>query len=265
MSETDSTSGRQLKLAESQHAEMLELSKKALSLPGSGAYGGNLIEKLLLGATSLPSSQINKYVENLKKRNPEASPERIVDILSAQFKNLLGTTGGAVGATAAIPTIGTGTALVLTGADLALFFAASAVYSLAVAEVHGISSEDPERRKALVLASVLGTSGAKTVSSLGSVPIARWGTALMTTMPKSSIKQVNTVLKSRFIKRKLAAHSGLALGRVVPFGIGAVIGLSGGRALANTVIAQSKSAFGPTPTRFTDIIEVRAAGSESTE
>lgn len=243
---------------DSAHAELLALSKKALSAPGSGTYGSNLVDKVLMGATTLPSGQIRKYVDNLKQRNPEASPERIIEILSAQFKNLLSATGGAVGATAAVPAIGTGTALVLTGADLALFFAASAVYSLAVAEVHGVSSEDPERRKALVLASVLGTSGAKTVSSLGSVPMARWGTALMTTMPKSSIKQVNNVLKSRFVKRKLATHSGLALGRVVPFGIGAVIGFSGGRALANTVIAQSKSAFGPVPSQFAQIIEVEA-------
>jgi len=77
----------------------------------------------------------------------------------------------------------------------------------------------------------------------------------MTSMPKSSIKQVNKVLTSRFIKRKLATHSGLALGRVAPFGIGAAVGIAGGRALAHTVIHQAKRAFGPAPTQFARDLE----------
>lgn len=245
--------------------ELRALSNKALNHPSSAKYGVGMLDRVLNSATTVPASQIRKYVDGIRKRNPEASPERIVEILSSQFKGVLQSTGGAVGATAAIPTIGTATALVLTAADLAAFFATATVYSLAVAEVHGIDTDDPERRKALVLGSVLGTSGAKTVSSLGDVPMARWGTALMTTMPKSTIKQVNKVLTSRFVKRKLATHSGLALGRIAPFGIGAVIGVAGGRALAQTVITQAQRAFGPAPATFVErVIEVPANTSALT-
>lgn len=237
--------------------ELQELSALALKHPRSGSYGAGLLDRMFAGVTTMPASSIRKYVDSVRARNPEASPERVVEILSSQFRTLLQTTGGAVGATAAVPTIGTATALVLTGADLAAFFTASALYSLAVAEVHGISTDDPERRKALVLASVLGERGAQTVAGLGNVPVSRWGTALMTSMPKSTISQVNGVLTSRFLKRKLAAHSSVALGRFAPFGIGAVIGLMGGRALAYTVILQTNKAFGQPPKAFPEpIIEV---------
>lgn len=234
------------------HNELRELGSKALSHPSSAHIGVGMMDRVLNSATTIPTSQVRKYVDSVRNRNPEATPERIVEILSSQFKTLLQSTGGAVGATAAIPTIGTATALALTAADLATFFASAGMYSLAVAEVYGVDTEDPERRKALLLASVLGNHGAKTVASLGNAPMSRWGTALMTSMPKSTIKQVNSVLTSRFVKRKLASHSGLALGRVVPFGIGAVIGVAGGRALAHTVITQTKQAFGPAPTSFSD-------------
>ncbi len=243
--------------------ELQELSALALKHPRSGSYGVGLLDRMLAGATTMPASKIRKYVDSLRTRNPEASPERIIEILSSQFKALLQTTGGAVGATAAVPTIGTATALALTGADLAAFFTASALYSLAVAEVHGVSTDDPERRKALVLASVLGTRGAQTVAGLGNVPVSRWGTALMTSMPRSTISQVNGVLTSRFLKRKLAAHSGVALGRFAPFGIGAVIGIMGGRALAYTVILQTNKAFGPAPHEFPELVIEAQSGNDN--
>jgi hypothetical protein len=45
------------------------------------------------------------------------------------------------------------------------------------------------------------------------------------------------------------------LGRILPFGIGAVVGWVGARALGHTVIAQSRVAFGTPPERFPRTIE----------
>ena len=42
-----------------------------------------------------------------------------------------------------------------------------------------------------------------------------------------------------------AQYPALALGRLIPFGIGAAIGWSGGRALANQVIEGAQAALGP--------------------
>lgn len=255
---------RSLELSSESQLELRNLTNQALSHPATGQAGANMVDKLLSTATALPASSIKKYVESLRRKNPEATPAELVNILSAHYRNILASTGGAVGAAAAIPAVGTATAVALTGADLAAFFATSSIYALAVAEVHGVRTDDPERRKALVLASVLGNSGADTVSALGAVPVARWGRSLMTTMPNSTITQVNRVLKSRFLKRSLAKHSGLALGRIIPFGVGAAIGFAGGRTLAGTVINQASKAFGPAPTTFADYdLESEVVSSET--
>lgn len=146
--------------------------------------------------------------------------------------------------------MGTGVSLVLSSGDVATFFASSSAYALAVAEVHGIEVNDIERRRALLLATVLGESGAQTVADASGKSVSAWGTALLTTMPQSTIKQVNSVLAKRFIKRQVVKQGSLMVGRVIPFGIGAAIGIAGGRALARTVVQQATEAFGPPPPAF---------------
>jgi len=228
----------------------LVAAQSSLHSLGKGIDPSAWLERALTKATSMPASVITAHVNSLRRRNPLATPNQIIEILSREFLMVLQGSGGAVGATAAIPAVGTSAALVLSAADLGAFFAAASAFSLAVAEVHGVSVEDSERRRALVLASVLGESGAKTVLSLGSRPSAAWGTTLLTIMPNSTIKQVNSVLSSRFIKRRLLKHGGLIVGRVVPFGIGAAVGVWGGRSLAKTVIHQATRAFGSPPNSF---------------
>jgi len=136
--------------------EMLKVTQTAAAHPMSGKYGANVLDRALLSATSFSADKVKRYVDGIRRKNPHASPEQVIAILSSTFKKLLQSTGGAVGASAAIPAVGTTTALVLTAADLSAFFAAASMYSLAVAEVHGIDTDDPDRRKALLLATVLG-------------------------------------------------------------------------------------------------------------
>lgn len=201
-------------------------------------------------AVTVPSSTIRRHVDAVRRRNPEASPAQVIQLLEKEYLRVVAAAGGAVGAAAAIPAVGTGTGIALTSADVATFFAASAAFSLAVAEVHGIRSDDVPRRRALLLASVLGAKGAKDVESAVGGSTTAWGKVLLTTMPQGSVRKVNKALASTFLKKQLAKHGTLALGRLVPFGIGAAVGLVGGRALGHGVVAQSRRAFGPPPPTF---------------
>lgn len=209
-----------------------------------------VIDLALAKATVIPASTVKSYVDAVRKKNPMASPEQVIKILASQYKNLMRATGGAVGVSAALPGIGTTTAIVLSAADIGAFLFSASLYSLAVADVHGIEVTDVERRKALLLSSVLGDTGTKTVRDLTGKPSMLWGTALLTSLPKSTIKQVNSVLTSRFIKRQLIKYTGLTVGRIVPFGVGAVVGVVGGNGLAATVISQTEKAFGSAPATF---------------
>ncbi len=215
----------------------------------------SLLDSFVDKAVTVPSSAIKKHVDSLRRRNPEASPAQIIQLLEKEYLRVVAAAGGAVGAAAAIPAVGTGTGVALTTADVATFFGASAAFSLAVADVHGIHTDDVPRRRALLLASVLGTKGARDVESAIGGSTTAWGKVLLTSMPQGSVRKVNKALASTFLKKQLAKHSAVALGRLVPFGVGAVVGLAGGRALGHGVVAQSRRAFGAPPTRFPRIIE----------
>jgi len=209
-----------------------------------------LIDAALDQALTLPSSTVRAHVDSLRRKNPEASPQQIINLLTREYSLVLQGAGGAVGAAAAFPGVGTGVSMILSGGDVATFFSASAAYALCVAEVHGVEGDDLDRRRALLLATVLGESGARSVEEVSGKSAAAWGTALMTTMPKSTIRQVNKVLTRRFVKRQIAKQTSLMMGRIIPFGIGAVVGVAGGRALAKTVVHQATKAFGPAPAQF---------------
>ncbi|MFE6971141.1 hypothetical protein [Isoptericola sp. NPDC057653] len=214
-----------------------------------------LLDALLDKAVTIPSAAIHKHVDRLRARNPEADPAGIVRILEKEYLTLLTTAGGAVGAAAAAPSVGTAAATALTTGDVATFFASSAAFALAVADVHGIEIDDVPRRRALLLATVLGDRGARDVElAIGGSTVA-WGKVLLTSMPQTTIKRVNRTLARQFLKRQVAKQGSLALGRLLPFGVGVVVGVAGGRALGHGVVAQSRRAFGPPPDHFPRVVE----------
>src|SRR5665647_774384 len=106
------------------------------------ATGFRFLDAAIDKAVAIPSSVIRQHVGRLRERNPHASPAQIIALLERQFLLAVGASGGAVGAAAAAPAVGTGVAVALTTSEVAAFFAASAAFSLAVAEVHGIAVED---------------------------------------------------------------------------------------------------------------------------
>ncbi|GAB3163965.1 hypothetical protein GCM10027059_19190 [Myceligenerans halotolerans] len=213
------------------------------------------LDHLIDKAVTVPSAAIHRHVDKMRARNPYASPAEIITLLEKEYLRVIETTGGAVGAAAAIPAVGTATSAALSTSDVATFFASSAAFSLAVADVHGIATEDVPRRRALLLATVLGDKGAQDVeNAVGGSGVA-WGKVLLTSMPRTTLTRVNKALTHKFVQRQLAKQGSLVLGRILPFGIGAVVGWFGARALGHTVISQSRIAFGPPPDHFPRVID----------
>jgi len=215
-----------------------------------------LLDAALDKAVTIPSHAVRAHVDAVRRRNPEASPAQIIRILEREYLLVVQAAGGAVGTVAAIPSVGTGVGIALTSSDVATFFASSAAFALAVADVHGIAVDDVARRRALLLATVLGEKGARDVERATQGSSAAWGKVLLTSMPAGTLVKVNKALGNRFLRTQLAKQSGLAIGRLVPFGIGALVGVAGGRALGQGVIGQSRRAFGPPPSVFGRLLEV---------
>jgi hypothetical protein len=216
----------------------------------------SLVEAALAKAVTIPSGTIHAHVASVRRRNPEATPAQVVRLLEKEYLLVVQSTGGAVGASAAAPAVGTGVALVLTASDVATFFGASAAFALAVASVHGIEVEDADRRRALLLTTILGDAGGKIVThgaELTSVSVAR---SLLTRMPLATVRKVNTTMTRRFVRTQLTKQTGLAIGRIIPFGIGLVVGVAGARALGKDVIEGARTAFGTPPLAFPTVVEI---------
>lgn len=203
------------------------------------------VRALLDNGAQLQAPAVAKYVDRFRRANPEESPAQIIERLERLYLTTVTGSGTAVGATAAIPAIGTLAALAAVSAETTFFLEASAVYTLAVGAVHGIAPDDAERRRALVLAVVLGESGMQIVEKNVGKSTQNWATLLAGRIP--GIRGLNDALMKRFVLRFLAKRSPLMFGKVLPAGVGAAIGGFGNRALGKKTIANAHRAFGPAP------------------
>jgi hypothetical protein len=84
-----------------------------------------LLDAALDKAVTIPSQVIRAHVDSVRRRNPEAGPAEVIRILEREYLLVIQAAGGAVGAAAGFPAVGTGVGLVLTSSDIATFFASS--------------------------------------------------------------------------------------------------------------------------------------------
>jgi len=221
-----------------------------------------IISAALDKAVTVPSSVVHAHVEQIRRKNPGITPEQTIALLEKEYLTVSATTGGAVGAAAAFPAVGTGVSIALTTANVGTYFAASAAFALAVADVHGIEVDDVERRRALLLTTILGEDGAMSLGEMSLFTSGKWATQLLTRFPLGTVKAVNSQLTKRLVRTQVTKQGALAFGRILPFGVGAVVGATGARALSKTVIDNARKAFGTAPEHFREVIEIIEAPSE---
>lgn len=207
-------------------------------------------DELIDAALALPARVVHAHVDAIRARRPGATPEQVIAILERRYLLAVSSSGGAVGAAAAIPAVGTGAALALTAAQVGTFLGASSLLALAVADVHGITVHDGARRRALLLTSLLGERGPELLEAELGTSAMTWGKTLLTRLPIATVRTVNRTLRGRLVAGGAAKAGSLMVGRLLPFGVGAVIGFAGGRALGRTMISGVRAAFGPPPLVF---------------
>jgi hypothetical protein len=189
------------------------------------------------------------YLHRVRRRKPLAAPREVIDMLERRYRATVIGTGAASGGTAALPGIGTTATLAAGAAEIAAFVSATAMYVLAVAEVHAVPTHDPQVRRALVLTVLLGDVGAGALAG-AEIDAKHWAHVLGRTSSKDTVKNLNTHIPQLLMARFGARQGALLLGRALPFGIGAGVGAAGNAALARGAISSARRAFGPPPARF---------------
>ncbi len=191
-------------------------------------------------------------LDRLRRGHPDASPAELARLLERDYLRATTLAGAAVGATAAVPAVGTLASLGLSAAATVGFLEATALYAESIAELHGVNTEDPERSRAMVMAILMGEEGTALIRSIlgasaGQGAPQYWGQLVNRSAPSSLVKTVTGSIQRRFLKKFLAKQGGFMLGRALPFGAGAVIGGTGNHLMGKGVIKTTREAFGPLP------------------
>lgn len=202
------------------------------------------------------------HIRSIRRGRPHDSPGEIIRVLERRYLTAVTTGGALVGASAAIPAIGTGASLALSGAETAGFLEASALFAQSVTEIHGIVVDEPDRARALVMTMVLGTAGSDLVKQLagqvsgsGAGKSTFWGEMITKNMPRAVMGPIADRIKVTFIKKFVVAQGTNVIGRMIPFGIGAVVGGGGNHMLGRQIVRSSREAFGPPPAAFPGWLE----------
>lgn len=192
------------------------------------------------------------YVARLRREHADDSPADIVTKLEHRYLATLTASGAAVGTAAVFPGIGTLAAASAAAAETVFFLEATALFVLAKAVAYGIPADHSERRRALILAVLVGDDSKRALSEL--IGPARtkggWLAEGTASMPMSSVTKFNARMRKSFVKRFAVRRVALLLGKLLPLGIGAAIGGAGNHFVAKKIVHNAQDAFGTPPERW---------------
>jgi hypothetical protein len=78
-------------------------------------------------------------------------------------------------------------------------------------------------------------------------------------LPLPAVAQLNNRLVRYFVKKYALKRSAVAFGKLLPVGIGAVVGGVGNRMMGRRIIKNAQLAFGAPPPRFPSTLHVLPA------
>ena len=145
------------------------------------------------------------------------------------------------------------TGVAAVSAESMVFVDAAAFYTIASAHLRGVDIRDSERRRALILITLIGSAGTALVDAAVGNLGKQYAQAQQKTTAASAlsrfgmgrVKELNGRLLSLATKRLGKSVRNAWLGKLMPLGIGAVIGTVANRKLAKSVIANAQESLGP--------------------
>jgi hypothetical protein len=198
------------------------------------------------------------YVTRLRQARGGTGPADIVAKLERRYVAMVTASGMAVGAAATIPGIGTISALSAAAAETVAFLEATAFFALALAVVYGVPADHRERRRALVLSVLVGDNSKGAVADLigpGRTSGA-WVSESVAALPLSSMSLLNSRLLKTWVKRYTVRRSALMFGKMLPVGIGVVVGAIGNYLAGKRIVRNARHAFGDPPARWPRALHV---------
>jgi len=229
--------------------------ERRVTLP---AGAERVLDVALDKALAVQRPAVQAYLDRTHRRHPEMTPADVIRQLERRYVVAVTGIGGASGAAAAVPGTGTAASLASGAAAVSAFVSATALYVLALAELHSVPLSDPEVRRALVMSTLIGENGMAVVDGGEALADQHWAHVLGRTTPRDRVVMINGYLASRFVRRLGTRQGALYVGRALPLGIGVAIGAGGNAALARGAIGAARKAFGPAPSTYPPrVVDIR--------
>ncbi|MBO0595395.1 hypothetical protein I2485_10925 [Nesterenkonia sp. E16_7] len=211
-------------------------------------------ETWLTRAVTVQRPLVLANLRRLRKAHPGLSNRALAAQLDKDFTRAMTGGGALIGATAAVPAVGTVTSLGLSAAATGSFLEACALYAQSIAELSGISTADPERAKLLVMGVMLGDQGRKLLGELSQQAGGK-GTGPFSSLVPMNISSSSTgvsglvvnQIKRQFMRRFFIRSGTSMLARAIPFGIGMVVGGAANHRLASQIVKSAHKTFGELP------------------
>jgi hypothetical protein len=223
------------------------------------------LAQLIERSSRIQGPAAEAYVARLRRAYPGASPAEIAVKLEKRYLTALTASGAAVGSTATFPGVGTVAALSAGAGETVFFLEATALFVLALASVYGIPADHRERRRALVLAVLVGDDTKRALGEL--IGPARtnggWLAEGMASLPMSTLARLNTRMLKYAVKKYTVRRGALMFGKMLPVGIGAAIGGVGNRVVGKKIIRNARTAFGAPPARWPGTLHLLPAIHEA--
>lgn len=221
------------------------------------------VNKFLNHVLRVQRPMVIKMLQREREQHPKDTPAQIAKRLTKTYKRSVTVGGGAVGATALVPGIGTIASLGLSSVAVVGYLEATALYAQAMAELHGVHPDDEEQNRTMVMALMLGEDGNQLMSQIlanssrSKGLTNKWGLMLGKSDGNKKFDAGRTI-RNMFVKRFLAKQTGAVMGRALPFGIGAVVGGGANLAMSRQVIKATEEAFGEFPAQVPATLDAAA-------
>nr|WP_082957921.1 hypothetical protein [Mycobacterium alsense] len=209
-------------------------------------------------STRIHGPAAQAYVARLRRAHPAASPAQIDAKLEKRYLAALTASGAAVGSAATFPGVGTLTAVSAGAGETVFFVEATALFVLAKAVVYNIPADHRERRRALVLSVLVGDDSKRAIGELIGPTRTNggWLAEGMASLPLPTLSRLNNRMLRYFVKRYTVRKGALMFGKLLPVGVGAVIGGAGNRMAGKKIVRNAREAFGDAPARWPGVLRL---------
>lgn len=172
--------------------------------------------------------KVREWVQEIKRENPELSNDEVAEYLSDKIVWLYTSQGAALALPGAIPGLGTiaqiGVELSSVGVDVTLMVRNQTYLIFAIAECYGLKGREILIQDTLICMGLWTNAVILTKGGLVKLGTKALEANFKKRFPADILKAINKKVGTTILTKYGSKRGGVALGKLIPFGIGVLIG-----------------------------------------